>query len=369
MNGKKIAIIGGGLSGLYAAYLLEKKGITDYVLLEARDALGGRIMDFTAQSEQQLQHFDLGPTWFWPEFQPQLESLIAHLGLQTFAQYEDGNMVVERTPNEAPILIKGFTSAPASMRIKGGMGQLIRTLSAHLKNQHIHLNAEVQSIHIENNEIAIAYQDNQQRALQTVIVEHIFLAMPPRLAVNNLQFAPALPKQVLEQWQNTATWMAAHAKYVAVYDAPFWREQGLSGDARSALGPMVEIHDASTEQGGGALFGFLGVPAANRKTISTEEMKMYCRAQMGRLFGPKAATPVTDTIKDWVQDPLTATKRDLEMVSEHGHTPQRTIKTGPWQEVLVGIGSEWSTSFPGYVAGAVESATDGVNAYLSLLTK
>mgnify|MGYP003701347109 FL=1 len=38
-----VVIIGGGLSGLCAAFLLEKRGI-DYVLLEARDTLGGRIL-------------------------------------------------------------------------------------------------------------------------------------------------------------------------------------------------------------------------------------------------------------------------------------------------------------------------------------
>jgi monoamine oxidase len=43
MQTVSVAIIGGGLSGLYAAYLLEKKGV-DYVLLEARPTLGGRIV-------------------------------------------------------------------------------------------------------------------------------------------------------------------------------------------------------------------------------------------------------------------------------------------------------------------------------------
>lgn len=43
----RIAIIGGGLSGLYAAYLLEQKGIRDYIVLEARTTLGGRILSET----------------------------------------------------------------------------------------------------------------------------------------------------------------------------------------------------------------------------------------------------------------------------------------------------------------------------------
>lgn len=40
MTHKKVAILGGGLSGLYAAYLLEQQGIQDYILLEARDMDG-----------------------------------------------------------------------------------------------------------------------------------------------------------------------------------------------------------------------------------------------------------------------------------------------------------------------------------------
>ena len=35
-------IIGGGLSGMYAAYLLSKKNIS-FVVLEARERIGGRM--------------------------------------------------------------------------------------------------------------------------------------------------------------------------------------------------------------------------------------------------------------------------------------------------------------------------------------
>jgi monoamine oxidase len=47
-------------------------------------------------------------------------------------------------------------------------------------------------------------------------------------------------------------------------DKPFWREQALSGSARSSIGPMGEIHDVSMPGGHAALFGFLGVPARVR---------------------------------------------------------------------------------------------------------
>jgi len=38
-----VLIIGGGISGLHTAYQLQKQG-TSFMLIEARDRLGGRIL-------------------------------------------------------------------------------------------------------------------------------------------------------------------------------------------------------------------------------------------------------------------------------------------------------------------------------------
>jgi monoamine oxidase len=160
--------------------------------------------------------------------------------------------------------------------------------------------------------------------------------------------------------------MAPHAKYFAIYDKPFWRKEGLSGSARSAHGPMVEIHDASMPDGKAALFGFLGVPASTRKNINDEELKTHCRAQLIRLFGKAAADPAIDVIKDWAQDPLTATAQDLRSSGGHGHRIETIPSTGIWQNHLTGIASEWSAQFPGYIAGAIDAATEGVQHYLTL---
>lgn len=364
MNHKQIGIVGGGLSGLYAAFLLEQQGITDYILLEARSSFGGRIMDYADASNDDLDRFDLGPTWYWPGFQPQLDALINKLGLERFAQYEQGNMLVERSPNEPPTIMRGFASSPASMRLKGGMGTLIRAIHDRLKSRGLYVSAQVKSIRNEGQRLEISYSDNQSGFEHTVNVNHVFLALPPRLAVNRIQFIPSLPKTLAEQWHKTATWMAPHAKYIAVYDAPFWREQGLSGDARSARGPMVEIHDASMPGGKAALFGFLGVPAGYRKELSTEEIKVHCRAQLKRLFGAEAENYVADIFKDWAQDEFTATEFDLNMTSGHGRAPEITATNGVWKDRMTGVGSEWSAQFPGYVAGAIEAASIGVKDYL-----
>ena len=61
------------------------------------------------------------------------------------------------------------------------------------------------------------------------------------------------------------TWMAGQAKFCALYEKPFWRETGLSGQGFSQRGPMGEIHDGSNNgQGPYGLTGFVGIPAAQR---------------------------------------------------------------------------------------------------------
>ncbi|CUA99400.1 Monoamine oxidase [Thiomonas bhubaneswarensis] len=359
----RIAIVGGGLAGLYAAYLLEQKGIHDYVVLEAREYWGGRITTTPSSTESSaLDRFDLGPTWFWPAYQPQLDRLIQNLGLERFAQHETGSMLVERTPHGAPERMPGYTYAPPSMRLIGGMSALIDALQRPLPPHKLLLNHRVRRMRSEGQHVEL----DAEAAPQTLTfrVESLLLAVPPRLAATTIDFLPPLPEPLMQAWCNTATWMAPHAKYVAVHDQPFWRAQGLSGEARSACGPLGEIHDASMPGGSAALFGFFALPAAVRKGIPEETLRMHCRAQFARLFGEQAATPRADFIKDWAADPWTATEADQNEVSQHGLAPQSSAAEDPWRGRLTGIASEWSPQFPGYVAGAIEAAALGVDKLL-----
>lgn len=368
MQTARIAILGGGLSGLYAAFLLEQKGIKDYVLLEARSALGGRIASVsalghppleTATPAETIDCFDLGPTWFWPALQPQLDRLVRDLGLACFEQHETGDMVVERSPNEPPMRVRGYVNSPASIRLMGGMGALIDALFRRLESPRVITGQTVRHLRSTDDHVEVDSEDASGR-VTTWRVEHVLLAIPPRLIADTIEFTPTLPQALAQQWHATATWMAPHAKYIAIYDIPFWRNQGLSGEARSARGPLGEIHDASMLGGSAALFGFFGVPAHTRKRISEDVLRSHCRAQLTRLFGPQAATPKAEVIKDWVMDQYTATAADMDGASQHAEAPAATIPTGPWSGRLTGIASEWSRQFPGYVAGAIEAASLGV---------
>ncbi len=360
----RIAIVGGGLAGLVAAWRLQQQGVRDVVLFEARAALGGRILSVDARGSRvdtalpALDRFDLGPSWFWPALQPQLDRLVTELGLARFQQHEDGDMLVERSAQQRPQRMRGYASEPPSMRLAGGTGALVAALHARLDAAVVRIGQTVRRLRCESTHLALSVDDGAG-VTTTWKIERVLLAMPPRLAATRLQFDPPLPPELARRWQGTPTWMAPHAKYVAVYDTPFWREQGLSGGARSSAGPMGEIHDVSMPGGHAALFGFVGVPAPVRSRVGDDVLRTHCRAQLARLFGERARTPLGDALKDWAADPLTATDDDQDGAGHHAAAPPCTAD-GAWQGRLIGIGSEWSAQFPGYLAGAVDAAEQGV---------
>ncbi|MHA6833396.1 flavin monoamine oxidase family protein [Ralstonia pseudosolanacearum] len=353
----RVVIIGGGLSGLYAAALLEQRGIKDYRLLEARDTFGGRILSVPADSA--TERYDLGATWFWPAQNPDLAALIEALSLETFEQFEAGDMLVEHSRSATPTRVKGYRSASPALRVAGGMAALTGAIRARLRPECVISGHRVHGLRHLGDGIEVQAND-APGSMICHRATHVLLAVPPRLAATTIAFSPTLPEATIQPWQHCGTWMAPHAKYVAVFDEPFWRKQGLSGEARSAVGPLAEMHDASAHRGGAALFGFLGVPAQVRSKTPEAVLLAHCRAQLVRLFGDRAGAPRAEFLKDWTSDPDTAVLADQHPSPHHGATPPSTASTGVWRDRLIGIASEWSPRFPGYVAGALEAAHLGV---------
>jgi monoamine oxidase len=339
MRKQKIAIVGAGLAGVYAAYRLHKAGI-DFDLFEARNRLGGRIHS----TEGGL---DLGPAWFWPDFQPHMHGLVAELGLSSFAQHEQGDALLERGLGQL-MRRQGYPSGNLSMRIGGGTIRLIDALAANLPTDCIHLNTQVLAATLDETGIALRLSAGY---CEPHSYSHIWLAIPPRLA-SRIAFAPQLSQGSIGQLCAVPTWMAAHAKYVARYSQPFWREQKLSGDAFSTVGPLGEIHDASNGEAA-ALFGFFAIDAARREQFSDAELRALCRTQLIRLFGEKAGTPLEDRVQDWAADPLTATAADQTPPRWHSLHDLTKAFERPWVDRLALVGSEAGGEQGGYMEGAL----------------
>jgi monoamine oxidase len=340
-----VAIIGAGLAGLHAAHLLHRAGV-DFSLFEARDHVGGRILTVDEQGGLADNGFDLGPSWFWPQMHPVMGELIDELGLPFFQQHSSGDMVFERTPREIPQRVTGFAQEPSSMRLAGGTAAMVRALMRDLPLERLHFGTPVTALRLKGESVEVIASDSIFKA------SHVIAALPPRLFAQKVTLDPAPALCDLNRWQGTATWMAAHAKFFAVYDRPFWRDAGLSGMAQSMVGPLAEIHDATTASGKAALFGFVGVPAANRAALGDEALIHAAIQQLVRLFGPEVGSPRATLIKDWAKDPWTATNADA-VPSAHPAALAGEWVTGQWQGRLFMAGSEASPSDPGYLAGAI----------------
>ncbi|AUH65284.1 flavin monoamine oxidase family protein [Paracoccus zhejiangensis] len=350
----QVLVIGGGLAGLTAARALHRAGI-GVQLIEARGRLGGRILSVAETGEGP---FDLGPSWFWPDLQPDFARFVQALGVACFPQADAGDLMFQRGPG-AVQRYPGMYQEPASMRMVGGTASLISALARDLPPGTVRLNAQVTHLTLTATGVDVTIDGGQ-----VLSAPQVLLALPPRLLAAQVTFDPPMPVPVTRLWQTTPTWMAPHAKFVAVYDRAFWRDAGLSGAARSQTGPLAEIHDATTAAGQAALFGFVGLPAEVRARAGEAAVIAACLRQLGQLFGPKAAEVSATHYKHWAADPLTATPDDLT-AGDHPSPILRPWVEGDWQHRLTLIGSETSRSAPGYLAGAHEAAEGGVATLLA----
>ncbi|MEM6618892.1 MAG: NAD(P)/FAD-dependent oxidoreductase [Pseudomonadota bacterium] len=338
----KTVIIGGGLSGLALAERLETRG-DDYLLLEARDRFGGRILGAQVGDAT----FDMGPAWFWPG-QPRIAALIGRLRLERFDQYSAGALTFEDETGRVQ-RGAGFASMEGSWRLAGGLPALTDALAQRIPENRKRLCAPVAEIAFLGDCCRVTLVDGAEQTADRVV-----LSVPPRLAAG-LGFAPALPDRAMTAMAGVPTWMAGQAKAVAIYDTPFWRDAGLSGDAMSRHGPMVEVHDASPATGGPyALFGFIGVPPKAR--ADENALRTAIQAQLVRLFGDKAGAAQTILIKDWARDPLTATAADAAPQYSHPVYGLPNALRGLWDGRLILAGTEVAQGFGGYIEGALEAA-------------
>ena len=144
---------------------------------------------------------------------------------------------------------------------------------------------------------------------------------------SRIQFVPPLPRRQHQLHQHIS--MGFVIKVHAVYDRPFWREQGLSGTAFSPYEISHEAYD-NTNHGDerGTLVGFVSDRNADDLfRVSAEERKERILESLSHYYGPEAKNPIVYYESDWGAEEWTrgayAASFDLGGLTRYG-ADQRT---------------------------------------------
>ncbi len=340
-----VAIIGGGLCGLYLAWLLQQQGI-QFQLFESAARMGGRI--FTQDG------FDLGPTWYWPNQHPLLDQLLRKLNIGNYEQWQTGIFLYQTSRKHPPQQFRDPEGYGGAKRINGGAQVLIENLlnlidPSAIKPGH-HLEHLIQRQ--EGIELVLA----RQGTLVHTHAGQVVLTLPPRLIRHRLQFSPALDPPLLNAMQTTPTWMAGNAKAIFEYNEPFWRQQGFSGNAMADYpGALLgELFDASN-QTRFALGAFLALPAHLRAQWRAD-LNDLMLDQLIQLFGPQAAYTKSIFFKDWFTEPRLSVEADAIALQNHPDYGHPWLQLDHWNDRLFFAGTETAKHSGGYMEGALVAA-------------
>ncbi|MEE4609185.1 MAG: FAD-dependent oxidoreductase [Desulfobacteraceae bacterium] len=350
-------IVGGGLSGMYAAFLLAPRR-PSLVLLEARSRVGGRILCPAYRGF----FTDLGPSWYWPAMNPRINALIQVLQLKGYPQFETGLGRFQAKDGRAET-IAGYPMEPPAWRLAGGMISLVEGLRARIPAAVIRLDHPVCEIERRDDGVRVTVGRLDQEPRCRLKASRVILALPPRLAARSILFTPDLPYDLTQAMLRASTWMAGHAKFFAVYDQADWRKLDLSGQGFSLCGPLGEIHDASGENHQPCgLTGFVGIPALRRSGRDT--MVPAILAQLSLLYGPAAGEPLRVYYQDWAREAFTATEYDMRSAHNHPEFLPPSGETSFWGGAVHFAGTETADYLGGYLEGALSSGERAASAAL-----
>jgi monoamine oxidase len=196
----------------------------------------------------------------------------------------------------------------------------------------------------------------------TIAAKHVIVALPPP-RVGGLAWKPGLPP-----WRANLIArmpMGSVTKLLAVYDRPFWRDGGWSGEALDAHGAVSSAFDVSPPGGPGVLASL----TCGAKSVELAQLPSGVRQErileaMSRWFGPAARQPRTVVNVSWENEiysgggyaavPIPGTLRLAQRVAE------------PIGRVHF-AGTETAARFAGYIDGAISSGERAAQEVLTQL--
>jgi monoamine oxidase len=230
-------------------------------------------------------------------------------------------------------------------RLVGGASQPALRLAETFK-ENIRLNSVVSHISQENNIVNVKGEGFEFSAKKVVV------ALPPTLAgrINYLPLMPANREQLTQRMPMGAVW-----KTYAIYDKPFWREDGLNGLSATNEGYTTVTFDNSPKDGSkGIMMGFvLGNQAKAFSNLTDEERKASILDSFVKFYGEKARNPEVYLDHSWAAEEFTrgcyAGLMPTGAWTSLGKALREPVGNIHW------AGTETSDVWNGYIDGAIRS--------------
>ncbi|MFM9077505.1 MAG: flavin monoamine oxidase family protein [Solirubrobacterales bacterium] len=182
-------------------------------------------------------------------------------------------------------------------RVLGG-SQLVSIRLAERLGDRVILDSPVESIEWSDGGVAV------HSAKADVEAERVIVAVPPNMT-NSIRFIPALPGWRQRMTQDLS--QGSIIKCLAVYEEPFWREDGLSGQGFAPYGLVSEIYDNSPPSGSiGVIVTFLaGEKAESAARMLPEQRREAVLEGIAAYLGPKANDATGFIEVDWAEEEWT----------------------------------------------------------------
>lgn len=225
--------------------------------------------------------------------------------------------------------------------VADGLGRLVEEAGG-----TVSLGSPVRAIHQDDDGVDAVFAGGEIRAGRAVV------ALPPTLA-GRVTYEPALPAARDQLTQRMPA--GSVIKFHVVYERPWWRDEGLSGQVL-AIGDRIDVtFDCSPPDGGvGIITGFFeGAQAIAAAELGEAGRREHVVGVLTRALGDAAASPVAYVDRDWSAERWTRGCYGAHL------PPGAWTQLGPALRAPCGrihwAGTETAERWVGYIDGAIES--------------
>ncbi len=253
------------------------------------------------------------------------------------------------------IRLLGTDGGAQESLFEGGAALIPLRMAAALGDRMVY-NAPVRGIAHSEHGVEVRSDAGDFRARRAIV------AMSPAIS-GLIDYAPGLPAARIGLTDGYH--MGAVSKFAALYDRPFWRDKGLSGQVYGD-GKPIDVTFESYAEGRHILMGFLSADAMRGLDHAPESrIVAECIADFVDFFGPEANDFLDYGIYKWDLDPWSrggpVAVSAPGVLTEYGPALRDPVGPIHW------AGTETADYWTGYMDGAVRSGRRAAREVLDAL--